>query len=298
MPRRRQQEPSLFDVWIEVLKDMPAWVGPVVAASAFVFLRYIAPVLLPASKAGFTAGSIVNPLLPMLAWIVAGGLAVAWVLAETHKLSNRMRFDRQTGIGSVRNLSWQEFEHLVCEAYRLRGYAARVVGDPAGDGGVDVELVRAGEVVLVQCKHWQAWRVGVQVVRELLGVVVHRRATRGMIVTSGRFTKEALRFADGTSQIELVDESRLGVMVEEVRRGAALRSPTASTPSTPTGAASAHATTWPACPVCGTGMVMRTARKGRDAGSQFWGCPKYPACRGTRQVARGMGRTARPMQMP
>ena len=36
----------------------------------------------------------------------------------------------------------------------------------------------------------------------------------------------------------------------------------------------------PACPVCGRTMVRRTARKGSNAGAQFWGCPSYPACRG------------------
>src|SRR5437667_11516503 len=28
----------------------------------------------------------------------------------------------------------------------------------------------------------------------------------------------------------------------------------------------------PVCPVCGKVMVVRTARKGQRAGSQFWGC--------------------------
>ncbi|RRU77049.1 hypothetical protein EGJ05_06615 [Stutzerimonas xanthomarina] len=36
------------------------------------------------------------------------------------------------------------------------------------------------------------------------------------------------------------------------------------------------------CPSCGASMVRRTARKGRNAGKQFWGCSKYPACKGTR----------------
>jgi len=31
-------------------------------------------------------------------------------------------------------------------------------------------------------------------------------------------------------------------------------------------------------------MVMRTARKGKNAGARFWGCPTYPACNGTRPV--------------
>lgn len=37
----------------------------------------------------------------------------------------------------------------------------------------------------------------------------------------------------------------------------------------------------PACPKCGQPTVLRTARKGSRAGSQFWGCQNYPDCTGT-----------------
>jgi restriction system protein len=36
----------------------------------------------------------------------------------------------------------------------------------------------------------------------------------------------------------------------------------------------------PSCPLCGKPMVLRTARTGREAGKQFWGCSDYPDCRG------------------
>lgn len=36
------------------------------------------------------------------------------------------------------------------------------------------------------------------------------------------------------------------------------------------------------CPSCGSRMVRRTARRGRNAGRQFWGCSRYPRCYGTR----------------
>lgn len=36
----------------------------------------------------------------------------------------------------------------------------------------------------------------------------------------------------------------------------------------------------PRCPKCGRKMVLRTARQGRYAGKQFWGCSGYPNCRG------------------
>jgi four helix bundle suffix protein len=40
----------------------------------------------------------------------------------------------------------------------------------------------------------------------------------------------------------------------------------------------------PACPACGKLMVLRTARRGNQSGSQFWGCSAYPDCRGTRSI--------------
>ena len=40
----------------------------------------------------------------------------------------------------------------------------------------------------------------------------------------------------------------------------------------------------PTCAACGKLMVLRTARKGGRAGSQFWGCSGYPECKGTRAV--------------
>ena len=35
----------------------------------------------------------------------------------------------------------------------------------------------------------------------------------------------------------------------------------------------------PKCPSCGAKMVLRTARKGRYKGRQFWGCSNYPRCK-------------------
>ena len=35
------------------------------------------------------------------------------------------------------------------------------------------------------------------------------------------------------------------------------------------------------CPKCGAPMVLRTARKGRNAGGKFYGCSNYPRCKET-----------------
>jgi hypothetical protein len=37
----------------------------------------------------------------------------------------------------------------------------------------------------------------------------------------------------------------------------------------------------PRCPKCGSEMVLKTARSGSNQGGKFWGCPRFPECRGT-----------------
>ena len=54
--------------------------------------------------------------------------------------------------------------------------------------------------------------------------------------------------------------------------------------------ASAHEQAWPeepaepACPRCKGRMIRRTARRGQNAGHEFWGCSRFPACHGTREL--------------
>ncbi|HJB41596.1 MAG TPA: topoisomerase DNA-binding C4 zinc finger domain-containing protein [Candidatus Gemmiger avicola] len=41
------------------------------------------------------------------------------------------------------------------------------------------------------------------------------------------------------------------------------------------------ADTPPVCPRCGGILILRTATKGKKAGTRFWGCTNYPKCRYT-----------------
>lgn len=49
-------------------------------------------------------------------------------------------------------------------------------------------------------------------------------------------------------------------------------------------AAQAAAGGAPACPKCGKPMRKRTAKRGRNAGNEFWSCSGYPECDGTRPL--------------
>ncbi len=40
----------------------------------------------------------------------------------------------------------------------------------------------------------------------------------------------------------------------------------------------------PMCPICGAPMIRRVAKKGVNAGKEFWSCTHYPDCKGTRKI--------------
>jgi restriction system protein len=160
-------------------------------------------------------------------------------------------------------MSWREFERLVGEAFRQRGYVVTGFGGSGPDGGVDLALMKNGERFLVQCKHWRKDQVGVTVVRELNGVMAAMDAHGGYVVTGGQFTREAREFARGTD-IELMDGEALENLIGCVRLSVPRTEPKSI----------------PSCPKCGAGMVEREATRGEFIGKHFWGCQQYPRCNG------------------
>jgi len=40
----------------------------------------------------------------------------------------------------------------------------------------------------------------------------------------------------------------------------------------------------PKCPKCGKPMIKRVAKRGLNAGNEFWSCSDYPRCDGTRNM--------------
>lgn len=172
---------------------------------------------------------------------------------------------------ALNDMSWRQFEALVGEAFRRKGYTVAETASGA-DGGIDLVLKKQGETFLVQCKQWKACKVGVSTVRELYGVMAAKGATGGFVVTSGVFTDDAHAFATGRN-IELMDGKALHVLIRGV-----------NAPTKTTSAAPAIAINAPACPICHSAMEKRIAKRGANSGNAFWGCSQYPACKGTRPV--------------
>jgi HJR/Mrr/RecB family endonuclease len=177
---------------------------------------------------------------------------------------------------TIDSVSWDQFELVIAELYRRQGYAVEVSSGLGADGGIDVKLTKAGELVLVQCKQWQVFKVNVKEVRAFFGVMVSEGAHRGLFASTGEYTRDCRAFANG-KPIELLGRADLNRMVE------AAQSPGENLwvleTWLPAFRAAVRITT-PTCPFCHTTMTLRQA-KGKVP---FWGCPKYPRCRGKREA--------------
>lgn len=112
----------------------------------------------------------------------------------------------------IESLSWQDFEKIIAMYYKKKGFKVQLEGGSGGDHGIDVLLKKKKEKIVVQCKHWKKNSVGVAIIREMFGVMVSENARSVIIVTSGRFTKEAYKFASG-KPIQLICGNKLNKMM-------------------------------------------------------------------------------------
>lgn len=250
----------------EMCSQAPWWFG-VAAAAVFWIVGLITVGRISEKSPVYFARPLFQLMFNGLAIAALAAAAVSAVKSR----SRRTLLDQQRGMDSLRSLSWREFEQLVGEAYRRQGYDIEETGGSGADGGVDLVLRGHGETVLVQCKQWRERQVGVDKVRELFGVVTAEGASRGILVTSGKFTNDAQSFKVG-KPLTLVDGISLAQLVSDVQPAIVEDAPTVS----PLNSAAA------ACPRCGNPMILRTAKRGANAGSAFYGCTRYPACKGTR----------------
>lgn len=288
MARRKT---GVAEDFVSVVAKLPWWAGLAIGFIAWLLFHRLAATapapasLQPGQMGIFVQRSMLAALsnalqyaIPLLCGVAAG---ISW-LQRRKRAALAATVTSSPAADALSRMDWREFEALVAEAFRRQGYGVAQAGGPAPDGGVDVVLRKGSESFLVQCKHWRAYKVGVDVVRQLYGVMAARGAAGGFVVTSGSFTAEAATFAQGRN-IELVDGPRLTRLLGAVRAsGAGTPAATAAPSQPPPPKAVAGLEPAPQCPSCEAPMVRRTARKGAGAGSQFWGCSRFPACRGTR----------------
>jgi hypothetical protein len=101
----------------------------------------------------------------------------------------------------LRLLQPRQFEHFVGELLEALMFDEVKITPQTKDGGRDIVAVKRVDgfpiIFAVECKHWREDRpVDVVAMRTLLGTIEGRQATAhcGMLVTSSRFTADAIRF--------------------------------------------------------------------------------------------------------
>jgi restriction system protein len=171
-------------------------------------------------------------------------------------------------LDALRSLEWKRFELLTAKYYEAVGFDSKTIRCGA-DGGIDVKLFKIDStqpVAIVQCKAWNASSVGVKEVRELLGVMTHEKVSRGIFITTGTYTKDALNFC-AANPIQLLDGTGFLSKIKDLsieQQNALLHFAFEGDFKTPT------------CASCGIKMTKRDSKRG-----PFWGCLNYPSCRST-----------------
>jgi restriction system protein len=273
---------------MDVVALLPWWGGVALALASYLVLHQMSAMPKPSAlQPGQVADFVHRSMVAMLAFygqFIVPVLCLFGALASFLKRRKREGLINQVtqakGADALNGMSWREFEMLVGEAFRMQGYSVTEQGGSTADGGVDFVARKGSEKFLVQCKQWKAFKVGVDVVRELYGVMAAQGASGGFVITSGSFSADAQAFAEGRN-LKLVDGPQLFGLLQQAKGSLKTEAPEAQRSQTPP-QPRPSAETAPSCPTCQSPMVRRTAKKGPNVGSQFWGCSKYPACRGTR----------------
>jgi hypothetical protein len=115
-----------------------------------------------------------------------------------------------------------------------------------------------------------------QTMRPLIGIELddksHQRPDRQVrdIFVEGVFTAANLPLL----RVPVRQTYPLEPLKQLLQQKAGIATPPAETPNIESKSAV------PTCPKCGSAMALRTAKSGPNQGGQFWGCSKFPQCRG------------------
>lgn len=268
----KNKKKNFFDDLVEITAAFPWWAGIISAIVSWLVLHRYAKFSpsTPTNVAGLTdvvQGTLISTICTLLQYVVPVAFLIGSLLSVKRSNASKLLLVSARASSAdekLRSFSWREFEVLVGQAFRERGYSVRQLGGNGPDGGVDLELRMGSDKYFVQCKHWKTLAVGVAPVRELFGVMSAEGAIGGFVVASGTFTVEAEKFAKGRS-IELI---KAGDLVQLQHEKSSVRTVDTNTAVNPV------------CPRCNEIMVKRQAHKGMNAGNDFWGCSAYPRCRG------------------
>jgi restriction endonuclease Mrr len=89
-------------------------------------------------------------------------------------------------------MEWRQLEAMLREVFAGLGFETRLT-PPSNDGGFDLEITVASEDAfrryLIEVKHWQKQKVGNNVAKHFVGVIVREQASGGLLLGTSGFSE-------------------------------------------------------------------------------------------------------------
>jgi len=142
---------------------------------------------------------------------------------KTEEVDNSEKWKEKL-LNLLYNISPAAFERLAQRILRESGFSQVEVTGKVGDGGIDGKgIVRVSGLlsfhVIFQCKRYKG-SISPSQIRDFRGAM-QGRADKGLFITTGNFTREALKEAtrDGAPPIDLIDGELLCEKLKELKLG-------------------------------------------------------------------------------
>ena len=111
----------------------------------------------------------------------------------------------------LEDMTPRAIEALVAEAFAVQRYS--IVSSAEG---VPMVLRKDRATYVVQCKHWKASRIAVEVLRDLSEAMKLNGAAGGFVVSAGRVSREAQAFAR-LINVRFIDAAMLKTLLAKAR---------------------------------------------------------------------------------
>ncbi len=146
---------------------------------------------------------------------------VARLLQECIEEQELDDFEESLGVKKIRKigdfdkLNGHQFEDYLKELFNILGYQViRTKG--SGDQGADLIIKKDGTKTVVQAKKYSG-SVTNKAIQEVVASKKHYSADRGMVVTTGKFTKSAIDLAK-SNKVDLWDKKKLKQIVDDINK--------------------------------------------------------------------------------
>ncbi len=217
------------------------------------------------------------------------------------------RIEKNMNSRSFDSMSGEQFEEFCADILRGNGYQNVELTPTTGDHGIDIIARKDGVKYAIQCKRYSK-PVGNKAIQEAYSGKTIYNADVAVVMTNTEFTSQAIQDATklnvllwGRDKIDSLQRSGFSYdSVEEIKKLKGMINNNVSSrqrevkqeiDTTDEG----DSVSWirelknggkeeMICPECGGKLVIRTAKRGANIGSQFYGCSNYPKCKYTKNI--------------